>query len=498
MTKRSSGILLHITSLPSDFGIGDLGPGAYGFADFLAQTRQSVWQLLPLNPVEVVHGCSPYYSTSAFAGNELLISPEFLVRDGLLKQSELDSRPQFPKDRVDFKKTVSFKKHLLELAYERFKTLESHADFDRFCRYHAGWLDDFSLFTVLRSHFRGKIWAEWPAPLRDRLPGSLEVAAIKLADALNREKFFQYMFHLQWTRLKRYCNLKRIQLLGDIPIYMPYDSADLWIHPDIFKLDEHKKPIAVSGVPPDYFSRTGQLWGHPVYNWTALIQLGYSWWIHRIRHNLALYDRIRIDHFRGFCACWEVPASELTAQNGKWVDTPGIDFFNQLIRIFPCLPVIAEDLGTITADVRELMHQFGFPGMKILEFAFGDDFPASAYMPHNLPKHCVVYTGTHDNDTVRGWFEDPENSLQRLNLYRYLGRKVPVEEIHREMIRMAMMSTADLSIIPMQDILGMGTHARMNQPARKTGNWQWRLCSDQITPETIDMLLEMTHIYERV
>jgi len=311
------------------------------------------------------------------------------------------------------------------------------------------------------------------------------------------ERFLQYMFFKQWSSLKNYCNGKGIQIIGDIPIYVEHDSADVWTHPEIFKLDEAKRPFAIAGVPPDYFSETGQLWGNPVYRWDVLREKGYYWWVQRMERNLKLCDVLRIDHFRGLVAYWEVSATENTAINGRWIEAPAMDFLNRLTRKFPFLPIIAEDLGLITPDVREIMHHFDLPGMKVLLFAFGEDLPTNPYIPHNLPKNCVAYTGTHDNNTIRGWFEGEEAPEDKKRLLRYLGRDVPIEELHWELIRLLMMSAANTAIFPMQDILGLGEEARMNRPATLEGNWQWRMLPDLLTPELSSRLLEMTEMYGR-
>ncbi len=498
MKPRASGILLHLTSLPSPFGIGDMGSGAYRFADFLAKSGQRYSQILPLSPTETGHGHSPYHSLSAFAGNPLLISPEPLVAKKLLPDEVLKFQPAFPEKNVHFRAVTSYKDKLFRYACEHFKAAQSNDDYERFCRQNADWLDDFALFRGLRRHFRGRSWNTWPPPLRDRDPGALKLAHKKLQPLVEREKYLQYFFELQWQALKEYCNEKGIRIIGDIPIYMPCDSADVWSHSELFKLDRHKQPLAVSGVPPDYFSETGQLWGHPLYRWDMLQQSGYDWWIRRIRRNLALFDVVRIDHFRGFVAYWEVPVEEKTAINGKWVPAPAKDFFSHLLTKFSCLPIIAEDLGTITADVREIIRQFDFPGMRLLLFAFGDDFPESAFLPHNLAQNCVAYTGTHDNNTVRGWFENEATKQQKERLSAYLGCNLPADRLPWELIRLLMMSPADTVIFPMQDVLALGEGSRMNRPSSTNGNWLWRLSPQLLMHAPSHKLLEMTTVYQRV
>jgi 4-alpha-glucanotransferase len=333
--------------------------------------------------------------------------------------------------------------------------------------------------------------------LRDRDPDALRWEKERLNDRIQEHKFFQYLFFKQWSSLKKYCTGRGIKILGDVPIYVVYDSADVWMHPNLFNLDEEKKPVTVAGVPPDYFSKTGQLWGNPVYRWETLQSTGYEWWIKRIRHNLRLFDVVRVDHFRGFMAYWEVPATETIAVNGRWVGAPGMDFFSRLLAAIPDPPIVAEDLGTITPDVWSIMEHFGFPGMKVLLFAFDDSLPRNAYAPHNHTRNAVVYTGTHDNNTARAWFEKEADQAARERLSRYLGREVHADNVHRELIRLAMMSVADTTILPMQDLLGLGEWARMNRPARDNGNWQWRLMPEQVTAPLAEELLEITELYGR-
>jgi 4-alpha-glucanotransferase len=497
LKQRGSGILLHFTSLPSPFGIGDFGPWAYRFADFLAQTKQRYWQCLPLNPTEIGYGNSPYHSMSAFGFNPLLISPELLVQEGALTGADLRPILSFSKDRVDFGLVVPYKKKLLSLAYERFKKERADGEYRDFCSEQAFWLEDFALFVALKEEFKGRPWNEWPAPLRDRDPDALLREKERLRDRVQERKFFQYLFFKQWSSLKKYCAGRGIKIIGDVPIYVVYDSADVWMHPNLFNLDEEKKPLTVAGVPPDYFSKTGQLWGNPVYRWDTLQSTGYEWWIKRIRHNLNLFDVVRVDHFRGFMAYWEVPATETVAVHGQWVDAPGMDFFSRLSEAIPDLPILAEDLGTITPDVWSAMEHFGFPGMKVLLFAFDESLPRNAYAPHNHTKNAVVYTGTHDNNTARAWFEKEVDQAARARLSRYLGKEVHAGNVHWELIRLALMSVADTAILPMQDLLGLGEWARMNRPAQENGNWQWRLMAEQVTPSLTKELLELTEIYGR-
>ena len=497
MNLRSSGVLIHLTSLPGPFGIGDMGPRAYRFVDFLAECKQTFWQILPLTPTDKDHDHSPYHSPSAFAGNPLLISPERLVDDGLLQETDLGPVPASPSGRVDFAAVIAYKGKLLERAYDRFQSRGKDDRFNRFCRRHAGWLDEFVLFEALKSYYDGKRWDQWPVEIRDRDPAALSAVRHELAERLHELKFRQYLFFRQWYDLRRYCRQKHIQVIGDLPIYLPYDSADVWQYPQWFKLDEDKRPYVVSGVPPDYFSETGQLWGHPVYRWDALQKSDYAWWLDRLGHQLNLFDVVRIDHFRGLVAYWEVAASEKTAINGKWIPVPVDDFINKLMKRYTCLPIIAEDLGIITPDVREIMCRYQLPGMRVLLFAFGDDFPDGAFLPHNHVKHCFIYSGTHDNNTVRGWFENEAAEEEKNRLYRYIGRRVSASEVSWEMIRLAMMSVANTAIIPVQDLIALGAEARMNDPSKTKGNWHWRLDKDPITREMADRLREMTETYGR-
>lgn len=496
--KRGSGVLLHITSLPSPYGIGDLGPGAYAFVDFLIRTRQCMWQILPLNLTDPLHGNSPYSSISAFAGNKMLISPDLLIEDGLLARSDLDPIPLYPEGHCDYLSVIPYKSRLLELAYHNFREKgKDRGSFEAFCLKNASWLDDFSLYIAIKNYVAGESWAQWPEELRDRAPQSIEAIRKEYFEQIEKEKFWQYIFSEQWKRLKSFCGKKGVRLFGDLAIHVNFDSADVWANPGLFKLDKEKRPLFVSGVPPDYFSCTGQLWGNPVYRWDVLKKSGYQWWIERVAYHLDLFDILRIDHFRGLVAFWEIPAGECTALNGKWVKAPARDFLKCLRKNFQNLPIVAEDLGLITPDVREVMRLFGLPGMKVLLFAFGEDNPRHPYLPHNYERNFLVFTGTHDNNTVRGWFENDASSDDKERFFRYSGREVPVEQVHWEFIRLAMVSVADQVIIPMQDILGLGGDSRMNRPSIGEGNWEWRLRPDQITQSIAERLLEMTVTYGR-
>jgi 4-alpha-glucanotransferase len=490
--QRGSGVLLHISSLPSPYGIGDLGPQAYAFADFLAASKQRYWQILPLNPTDLACDNSPYHSFSAFAFNPLLISPELLIEDGFLDSKDVGPLPTLSKESVDFRSVIPFKFKILLSAFERFREREDTQDYEKFCEENVYWLDDYSLFVALKSRFRKKRWHLWPSEIKDRQARAINAMRTDLDHEICREKFLQYMFQKQWARLRKYCHHKGIEILGDIPIYVVHDSVDVWAHPELFKLDMDKKPYVVAGVPPDYFSNTGQLWGNPLYRWDVMQKRKYDWWVERIAHNLGLFDRVRIDHFRGFVGYWEIPAKEKTAIHGRWVKAPAMDFFKTIKQRFQPLPIVAEDLGIITPDVKEIMDLFAFPGMKVLLFAFGEDNPDHPYLPHTYGKNCLVYTGTHDNNTVSGWFKSEAKPEDKKRLFRYIGRIVPEKEIPWEFIRLGAMSIANTFIVPMQDILGLGIEARMNKPATKTGNWRWRLLREQLTPAVSKSLREIT------
>jgi 4-alpha-glucanotransferase len=498
MGTRASGILLHVTSLPTPYGIGDLGPSAYRFADFLARAKQSIWQMLPLSPTDGANGNSPYSSISAFAGNVLLVSPELMVEDGLLEADDIRSTPTVPQGHCDYPGAARYKAKLFARAHDRLGSVAWRRDeYGAFCRDNAAWLDDYALFLVVKRRQDGRPWNRWPRELRDREAGALREARAALASDVDREKFLQFLFFKQWHALRAHCNRAGIRLIGDMPIYVSYDSVDVWTGRRLFKLGSGGEPAFVAGVPPDYFSTTGQLWGNPVYDWGAHEKDGFAWWLGRIAHKLALFDVVRIDHFRGFVGYWEVPASEKTAVNGRWVAAPADRFFAALVKRFPGLPIVAEDLGVITPDVREIMARFRIPGMRVLLFAFDADAATHPYLPHNYVANCVVYTGTHDNNTARGWFANESTAEERSRFFRYLGRHVAVDDFPLELIRLAMMSIADTVVIPLQDVLGLGEGARMNRPAVPHGNWEWRFSSDQLAPAVSERLSEVTATYGR-
>lgn len=498
MEQRGAGILLHITSLPSPYGIGDLGMTARGFVDFLANTGQSYWQILPLNLTSPAYGNSPYSSFSAFAGNSFLISPGLMVKEGLLERAEIKETPAFSAKRVNYKKVIAYKNRLFDLAFKRnIGKLPDDKDFQIFCGKNVHWLDDFALFISIKKSLNGIVWSDWPEGLRDRDKAALKDAGVKLKENILMEKFLQYMFFRQWSSLKKYCDTKKIKIIGDIPIYVNYDSSDVWANPEIFNLDKDKRPAFVAGVPPDYFSSTGQLWGHPLYKWNELKSSGYEWWLKRIEHNLQEFHLFRLDHFRGFVSYWKVDANEETAINGEWVKAPAVDFFDAVRKRFPDISIIAEDLGFITPDVKDVIERFGFPGMKVLLFSFGGDFETNPYAPHNHIKNCLVYTGTHDNNTVRGWFRNETTPDEKEKIYKCLGRKVTERTVHWEFVKLAMMSVADTVIIPMQDILGLGEKQRMNLPASLKGNWEWRVLEEQLSPKLARKLKTVTERYDR-
>ena len=491
---RSAGILLHPTSLPGAFGIGELGEVACRFVDFLAESGQSLWQILPLGPTG--YGDSPYACLSAFAGNPLLISLAGLVAQGDLDAQDLAQAPAFPQDRVDFGPVIAFKTALSRRAAERFRRNASGSRreaFERFCAENADWLDDYTLFTALKEVHGRADWNTWEWELVTREPRALAHWRERLDEAVFAERYLQYQFFTQWEELKRYANAKGIRILGDIPIFVAFDSADVWAHPEVFHLDASLRPTKIAGVPPDYFSKTGQLWGNPLYRWDLMAQSGFAWWIARFRQALRMADIVRLDHFRGFAAYWEIAAGEPTAVNGKWVEGPGASFFQALEAALGRLAIIAEDLGLITPDVQALRDRFEFPGMNILQFAFATE-AANPYLPHNLRANSVVYTGTHDNDTTVGWYRSREaNEKQQID--RYLG---PLgEEIHWALIRTAYRSVADIAIVPLQDVLGLGTEARMNAPGKFGGNWSWRFRTEELLPQHRDRLLEFVVTYGR-
>jgi 4-alpha-glucanotransferase len=492
LDRRRSGVLLHPTSLPSLYGIGDLGPAAFEFLDYVARANQTLWQVLPLGPTG--YGDSPYASPSAFAGNPLLIAPDPLIENDLIAAADVETLMALPRERVDFARLVALKRRVLETAFERGRDRLSDR-LVQFRRTHARWLDDYALYSALKDEFQDA-WTSWEPSLRSREPRALAAARERLADRVAFHEFCQFLFFDQWSALRARAHALGVAIVGDIPIFVAHDSADVWANQHLFKLDPDGGPRVVAGVPPDYFSATGQLWGNPLYDWRVMAGEGYAWWIERFRHLLDLVDLVRIDHFRGFEAAWEVPADATTAVGGQWVRGPGEAVFTAIGMALgggqP--PVVAEDLGLITDEVRALLEATGFPGMKVLQFAFGDD-ARNPYLPHNYrDPNCVVYTGTHDNDTTRGWLGNASEH-EREHLARYLGPERP--HTTEELMRLALSSTANTAIVPLQDVLDLGSEARFNTPGAPEGNWTWRVRADQLEPSRADCLAEMTQTYGR-
>ncbi len=502
--QRASGILLHPTSLPSRFGIGDLGQSAYEFIDFLEKSGQKIWQVLPLGPTGYEH--SPYtMNFSAFAGNPLLISLDRLAEEGLLQADQLEplaaGAGQDP-NRVQFDQVIPHKFHYLQLAYKNFQqSLEgrSHPEFDEFCQSQADWLEDYLLFMAILEENEGRFWNEWEPAIARREPDALKAKAEALQDKIAFHRFLQFKFFEQWKALRSYANQKNIQIIGDISIYVCHNSSDVWANPEIFKLNpETLEPAFIAGVPPDYFSATGQLWGNPVYDWDKLQSTNFDWWIKRFKATLLYVDIVRIDHFRGFEAYWQVPAGEETAMNGEWITAPGAEFFETLGQTLGSLPVLAEDLGIITPEVEELRDRFQFPGMRILQFAFGED-PANPYLPHNYVPNSVVYVGTHDNDTTLGWWQNASSGEKQF-LAQYLGYNSAedIQDIQWVLMRVALASVSDLAILSLQDLLNLGGEARMNDPSVNAGNWRWRYTQPEVlNQELSDRLLHLTRLYSR-
>jgi len=480
---RASGVLLHITSLPSPYGIGDVGPAALATVDRLKAAGQSCWQALPLGPTG--YGNSPYQSLSSFAGNDLLISPDLLIEEGLLGSADFEEGRSFPKDAVDYNRVIPFKHKLLEKAWTTFRSMPRSAlrlEYERFCVEQAKWLEDYALFRVLKGRYNGAWYLEWPQEFIRREPADLTRARRDLAEPIQQVCFGQFLLFRQGERLRNYARAAGVFLIGDLPFFVSPDSSDVWANPELFLLDEDFRPRFVAGVPPDYFSAQGQLWGNPVFDWDVLHRSGYRWCIDRLRSLLNHVDVVRLDHFRGFAAVWHVPAGAKTAQLGEWAPGPGASFFKAVQNELGSLPFIAEDLGVITPDVAGLRDQFQIPGTKVLQFAF-DGSRSNPYLPDNYVWNTVVYTGTHDNPTTRSWFETlPED--QKRNVWNYLRRPAgKSEEVAGELIRLAWSSPAALAIVPLQDLLNLGADARMNVPGSIEGNWRWR-CTEELFGES--------------
>ncbi|MEJ2747754.1 MAG: 4-alpha-glucanotransferase [Anaerolineae bacterium] len=495
---RSCGILLHPTSLPGRYGIGDLGQAAYQFVDFLAASKQSLWQILPLGPTG--YGDSPYQCFSAFAGNPLLISPDRMVDAGYLPAKAVADVPAFPAHTIDYGWVIDYKNQLFDQAFAHFQkqgTAVQKTAYNQFCHENRAWLDDFALFMALKKeymHDNGGVWNTWPEPIAQREPEAIARWSAEKADEIERHKFLQFVFFEQWLALKTYANDKGIQIVGDAPIFVAYDSADVWANPDLFYLNDDGSPKVIAGVPPDYFSETGQRWGNPLYNWPQMKKNGYAWWISRLQAIFTQVDIVRLDHFRGFEAYWEIPAEEETAVVGQWVKGPGLDFFHAMQQKMGELPIIAEDLGVITPEVEEMRDAFDFPGMKILQFAFGGE-KNSSFLPHTFIHNCVVYTGTHDNETTVGWYRNASLAEQD-HVRRYMASNG--HDIAWDLIRLAFSSVADMAVIPLQDHMKLNNSARMNFPGKASGYWQWRFTPEMLTGEIEMRLVELTELYGRL
>jgi 4-alpha-glucanotransferase len=503
---RSSGILLHPTSLPGRFGVGDLGPGAMEFANFLTEAGQKLWQVLPLNPTG--YGDSPYQCFSAFAGNPMLISLERLKERGLLTAEDLKDTPEFTADAVDFGRAIPFKMRALKRAAGAFLANPQHPDrlgYEAFCRQEAGWLDDFALFMAVKEAHGGVAWTAWEPEIRARRPEAIARWREQLRVPMEAIRFWQFEFFRQWRAIKGYCNERGIRVMGDVPIYVAHDSAEVWAAPEEFFLEPDGRPTVVSGVPPDYFSATGQLWGNPIYRWERMQANGFRWWKQRLRAAFGLFDLVRLDHFRGFEAFWEVPGTERTAMHGRWVKAPGMALFEALAAEFGELAIVAENLGVITGEVEAMRARFHLPGMSILQFAFGTDAQGPSFRPHNYARDTVAYTGSHDNDTAMGWWlagagnstrtqeeVDAEKAMARA--YLNLGEG---DEVNWAMIRAVESSVATTVIVPAQDILGLGSEARMNLPGSMAGNWKWRMRPGALKPEHAARLKQMAVLFDR-
>ncbi len=497
--KRGAGILQHISSLPSPFGIGDLGPEAEQFADFLHSSRQSYWQFLPLNPTEEGQGHSPYSSISSRAGNTLFISPQLLATEGVLDYEELQQYHLTQENKINYPEAEKVKLEIFEKAWKNFQHGKAHHlqhGYKAFCTKEAYWLDDFSLYMVLKKNHSSQPWFEWPEEYKLREKRSLKKLLSDNEEQIKKIQWLQFLFAKQWLGLKTYCNDRGIKFFGDLPFYVSYDSVDVWAHRELFSLDKEGNMIGAAGVPPDAFSNDGQLWGMPVFLWNVHKKQHFAWWIERLKKNMELLDILRLDHFRAFADYWEVSAEEATARNGKWSPGPGSEFFKAVKKELKELPFIAEDLGEINDAVYQLRDEFAFPGMKVLQFAFGHEMPQSIYIPHNYSENFVAYTGTHDNNTIRGWYRQ-EGKHHHWQLQQYIGKPLSEENIHLEMGRLAYSSVANIVILPMQDVLGLDEKARMNTPASGEKNWEWRLLPGQITAETGEQLREWTALFNR-
>lgn len=494
MIERNSGIILHITSLPGVEGIGTLGKEAFRFVDFLNETGQKLWQILPLGPVG--YGNSPYQCYSAFAGSPMLIDLQLLVEEGLLSDNDLKKRPKFPGKYVDFEKVESWKYPILRKAFENFQYKKQgnlEAEYHHFLKEHTWWLHDYALFMAAKKHFENAHWTDWEHDLKFRKKKAIQKYTEILSEEIEFRKFLQFLFFRQWFRLKEYARSKKVQIFGDMPLYVSGDSVDVWTNTDVFLLDEKLNPTQVGGVPPDYFSETGQLWGNPVFNWERLEQRDFDWWLARLHFNAHLFDKVRIDHFRGLESFWSVPAGEETAINGQWVPAKGFQVLKKFKEQVDYLPLIAEDLGVITPEVEQLRDEFKLPGMKVLQFAFGSN-PGNEHLPHNYQPKFIAYTGTHDNNTTLGWLRSLKGK-ERNRVRRYLGR--PGNRALQKGIEWIWASSAQSVLMPMQDLLQLGTEARLNTPGTANGNWEWRFNREQLKEKHQKFLKEITEKYNR-
>ena len=506
MRLRTSGVLLHISSLPSSYGIGDLGPDAHAFARLLGRTGQTLWQFLPLNPTSPAIGNSPYSSPSAFAGNVLFISPDALLEEGFVTRADIDASGAEAvlfhgggtSSQVDYERVHRQRDALLQRAFDNNAAkLETDSSFAAFVNENRHWLEDYARFITIKAAHGGAVWTHWPERLARRDASALAEWDARERQTMQRERFCQYLFYRQWKNLRRVCAKLGVRLVGDVPIYVTHDSADVWANTGYFRLDGAGQPTVVAGVPPDYFSPTGQRWGNPLYDWDVLERDGFAWWTRRLMHNLSMFDSVRLDHFRGFAGYWEVPADEETAMNGRWVDAPGYKLFSALARRLVSMPIIAEDLGVITPDVRELQRELGFPGMAVLQFGFGGNLLENPHAPFMHHRSQVVYTGTHDNAPTRGWFRDAASWEEKNKLASYTGLSLTEENAASVMTRLALASVADMVIVPAQDILGLGMESRMNTPSTTESNWRWRLLPGQLNDDSMAWFMENTAFFGR-
>ena len=494
LLNRACGILLPVPSLPGGFGAGDLGKPAHDFVDFLSRSGQTIWQVLPLTVTDGALGNSPYSSPSAFAGTPLCISPDDLVTRGLLLRDELSGHPAFPEDRIDYGPARAFREEILRIAFSRFSPGE---EYGAFLREQEHWLEDYVLFTALKGIYKGTPWNGWPEKIRGRDETALREAAGDLRGELDYLRFVQYIFFSQMKSLRAKCREAGVELIGDLPIYVNYDSADVWSRQSFFCLGGDLLPTEVAGVPPDYFSETGQLWGNPLYNWDTLKKNGFSWWIRRLRHSLSLFDTVRIDHFRGLLAYWAIPFGDKTAERGTWRPVPSADFFNAVRKELPSPSFLAENLGVITPDVTEAMESMGFPGMAVALFAFGGGMRDNPHIPHNYRRELTAYTGTHDNNTIEGWYSEDASEDERRTFRKYTGRSADGESAADAVIRLVLSSVAERAVVPLQDYLGLGSEGRMNTPSVPSGNWEWKARQEHLSGELSGRMANLAAIYGR-